>query len=55
MLKAVTKADECINSLKNPKPKMYPEDNWKKLKDDAKNVYNLFVVNVSILKQMMFR
>ncbi|KAL7209537.1 hypothetical protein ACSBR1_031143 [Camellia fascicularis] len=50
--RAITGADECINSLKIKKPIVIPEDPWKQLKDDANSVYILFVVNVSILKQM---
>ncbi|CAL5416467.1 unnamed protein product [Camellia sinensis] len=52
MSKAVTGADECINSSKIKKPIVIPKDPWKKLKNDANSVYNLFAVNVSILKQM---
>ncbi|GMP77484.1 hypothetical protein CsSME_00033750 [Camellia sinensis var. sinensis] len=52
MSKAVIGADECINSSKIKKPIVIPKDPRKKLKNDANSVYNLFAVNVSILKQM---
>ncbi|GMP77487.1 hypothetical protein CsSME_00033753 [Camellia sinensis var. sinensis] len=45
MSKAVIGADECINSVKIKRPIVIPEDPWKKLKDDANSVYNLFAVN----------
>ncbi|CAL5416470.1 unnamed protein product [Camellia sinensis] len=49
MSKAVIGADECINSVKIKRPIVIPEDPWKKLKDDANSVYNLFAVNSSCL------